>query len=184
MLSITGKKECRRSDHGMSITRIIMSDESSRRWKASLMAGSLGFMFGAVAVSFFVRCPRRQRGPINDRIYCNERTRRPSRTDSEQGVPLVEDVIVPPPFLWEPQATTPRRQKAAFRHTSSERRFSGPYAGIPITAISENVFTVISKDNNNEHQQREQQQQQQLEFLSTMTFANGGIRAPSCPCCQ
>ena len=170
----------------MSITRIIMSDESSRRWKASLMAGSLGFMFGA-AVSFFVLCRRRQRGPINDRICCNERTRRPSHNEPS-GVPLVQDVIVPPPFLWEPQAATPRRQKAAFRHyTSSEKRFSGPHAGIPITAISDNVFTVISKDNNNERQQQrehQQHQQQQLEFLSTMTFANGGIRAPSCPCCQ
>jgi hypothetical protein len=29
-----------------------------------------------------------------------------------------------------------------------------------------------------------QAQQQQLEFLSNMTFANGGLRAPSCPCCQ
>jgi hypothetical protein len=29
-----------------------------------------------------------------------------------------------------------------------------------------------------------QDQQQQLEFLSNMTFANGGLRAPSCPCCQ
>jgi hypothetical protein len=24
---------------------------------------------------------------------------------------------------------------------------------------------------------------QQLEFLSNMTFANGGLRAPNCPCC-
>jgi hypothetical protein len=23
-----------------------------------------------------------------------------------------------------------------------------------------------------------------LEFFATMTFANGGLRAPSCPCCQ
>jgi len=29
-----------------------------------------------------------------------------------------------------------------------------------------------------------QKQQQQLDFLSSMTFSNGGIRAPSCPCCQ
>jgi hypothetical protein len=26
-------------------------------------------------------------------------------------------------------------------------------------------------------------QQHQLEFLASMTFANGGLRAPSCPCC-
>ena len=25
---------------------------------------------------------------------------------------------------------------------------------------------------------------QQLEFLASMTFAGGGLRAPSCPCCQ
>jgi len=27
-------------------------------------------------------------------------------------------------------------------------------------------------------------QRQELEFLATMTFANGGLRAPSCPCCE
>lgn len=29
-----------------------------------------------------------------------------------------------------------------------------------------------------------QQQQEQLNFLASMTFSNGGLRAPSCPCCQ
>jgi hypothetical protein len=28
------------------------------------------------------------------------------------------------------------------------------------------------------------QQQKQLELLATMTFANGGFRGPSCPCCK
>lgn len=28
------------------------------------------------------------------------------------------------------------------------------------------------------------QQNQQLELLASMTFANGGFRPPSCPCCQ
>lgn len=32
-------------------------------------------------------------------------------------------------------------------------------------------------------QDSREQQQKQLEFLSTMTFANGGLRLPSCPCC-
>lgn len=26
--------------------------------------------------------------------------------------------------------------------------------------------------------------EEQLQFLACMTFANGGLRSPSCPCCQ
>lgn len=33
-------------------------------------------------------------------------------------------------------------------------------------------------------EQWQKQQQQQLEFLASMTFAGGTLRAPSCPCCQ
>jgi len=28
------------------------------------------------------------------------------------------------------------------------------------------------------------EQQQQLDFLASMKFSNGGLRPPSCPCCQ
>jgi hypothetical protein len=28
------------------------------------------------------------------------------------------------------------------------------------------------------------EQKQQLDFLASMTFSNGGLRPPSCPCCQ
>eukprot|EP00986_Skeletonema_menzelii_P012270 scaffold6699_cov80-Skeletonema_menzelii.AAC.3 len=27
-------------------------------------------------------------------------------------------------------------------------------------------------------------EEEQLQFLACMTFANGGLRSPSCPCCQ
>lgn len=30
----------------------------------------------------------------------------------------------------------------------------------------------------------DESQEDQLEFLASMTFAGGGLRAPSCPCCQ
>jgi hypothetical protein len=29
-----------------------------------------------------------------------------------------------------------------------------------------------------------EEQHQQLRFLASMTFSNGGVRSPSCPCCQ
>lgn len=32
--------------------------------------------------------------------------------------------------------------------------------------------------------QKQEEQESSLEFLSSMSFANGGLRSPSCPCCQ
>jgi hypothetical protein len=34
------------------------------------------------------------------------------------------------------------------------------------------------------HISGDQEADKTLEFFATMTFANGGLRAPSCPCCQ
>lgn len=43
----------------------------------------------------------------------------------------------------------------------------------------------ISSGKRNENSgESKDQQLQELQFLASMTFANGGIRAPSCPCCR
>jgi hypothetical protein len=34
------------------------------------------------------------------------------------------------------------------------------------------------------HHREKEQQQQELDILSTMTFANGGLREPNCLCCR
>ena len=38
------------------------------------------------------------------------------------------------------------------------------------------------KDNSTKFQQ--EQEQQELHFLASMSFANGGLRTPTCRCCQ
>lgn len=46
-----------------------------------------------------------------------------------------------------------------------------------------NVASAILNVSNPNHLSAHEQQTQ-LSFLASMTFANGGIRSPSCPCCQ
>jgi len=38
--------------------------------------------------------------------------------------------------------------------------------------------------NKRRHNTADKSQKEQLEFLASMTFAGGGLRAPSCPCCR
>lgn len=40
-----------------------------------------------------------------------------------------------------------------------------------------------SRHGRHETQAAECSQKEQLDFLASMTFANGGLRSPSCPCC-
>ena len=42
---------------------------------------------------------------------------------------------------------------------------------------------VETKQFKNANEQNSREEMEQLQFLATMTFA-GGLRAPSCPCCQ
>lgn len=63
-------------------------------------------------------------------------------------------------FPWESQAAA-----------NETRRSSSPENG---KKFSKHMDKLSSK----------QQTQNELEFLASMTFANGGLRAPSCPCCQ
>jgi hypothetical protein len=43
---------------------------------------------------------------------------------------------------------------------------------------------IIAKDATSRRKEEENNSTEQLEFLASMTFSNGGLRAPSCLCCQ
>ena len=47
----------------------------------------------------------------------------------------------------------------------------------------DDAMITIPKANTNKSDDSKETKDRQLDFLASMTFANGGIRAPSCPCC-
>ena len=59
------------------------------------------------------------------------------------------------PFLWEPKSTTNSQDQQQQSNFMCEKR-----------------------------KKNHLQEQKELDFLSTMTFANGGLRAPNCVCCR
>lgn len=75
------------------------------------------------------------------------------------------------PFPWEPAADVKTTSS-----TDSARNL-----------FMSNAHHDDDEDDNDEistlHDKKAASQQHQLEFLASMTFANGGLRAPSCPCC-
>jgi hypothetical protein len=46
-----------------------------------------------------------------------------------------------------------------------------------------NIVVYQQQRTNSDVQLNSTENKQQLEFLASMTFANGGMRPPSCPCC-
>jgi hypothetical protein len=77
----------------------------------------------------------------------------------EQEEDNADDKVVP--FPWEPKPTRePSNKKKGAKYS-----FRDPATG------------------QKQDQNKKFDQQQQLDFLSSMTFANGGLRAPNCPCC-
>lgn len=78
--------------------------------------------------------------------------------EEEQDLALLS----PDPFPWEPKLTSSTDDTDTSNTTSPN-------------AITKN-HPIITTNNANE--------EQQLHFLSQMTFANGGLRSPSCPCYQ
>jgi hypothetical protein len=68
-----------------------------------------------------------------------------------------------PAFPWEPKKTAATKPKYMFRD-----RFD-----------SEHERKMTRK----KHPINTDDASKQLDFLASMTFANGGIRAPNCPCC-
>jgi hypothetical protein len=85
-------------------------------------------------------------------------------TEEEQEQELAP-LLSPDPFPWEPNRST----TSSTDDTDDTSNTTSP------NAITKH-HPIITISNANE--------EQQLHFLSQMTFANGGLRSPSCPCCQ
>lgn len=66
-----------------------------------------------------------------------------------------------------------------------------PWEPRSITKLSQSKLSSSDSHNTKEektvstgkHHQEDDAHQQQLQFLSSMTFANSSLRQPSCPCC-
>lgn len=71
-----------------------------------------------------------------------------------------------PTFAWE-TATIAKDEKSLVSSTNEHNKKSPPVRLITTRHIS-----------------GEKEAEKTLDFLASMTFANGGLRAPSCPCCQ
>jgi hypothetical protein len=94
----------------------------------------------------------------------------PSRKLDDQPVLPEKNVmaLVVPTFAWEtaPMAKDEKSSDGALSASSNQQNKSP----------SERLITTrhITGD----------EAEKSLEFFASMTFANGGLRAPSCPCCQ
>ena len=81
-------------------------------------------------------------------------------------------------FPWEPslQEDEDKKPKYSFRDKSTKGRM----ASMSTTKRQEQQNNISS----DKVTSIKQQQQHELNFLASMTFANGGIRTPNCLCCQ
>lgn len=66
--------------------------------------------------------------------------------------------------------------------TTHDARKVAPFPWEPRVSMSQLVETTQFDNLDKTHIAREETEQ--LQFLASMTFAGGGLRAPSCPCCQ
>jgi hypothetical protein len=80
-----------------------------------------------------------------------------------------QDSNEPSPFPWEPKSAS---KSYSFREPNYD---------------VENLFAVQDRARNTRHNNNSKSfratRDQKLDLLASMTFANGGLRAPSCPCC-
>ncbi len=81
-------------------------------------------------------------------------------------------------FPWEPN----------YEPHDSGKNYTQEWKTTSLAATSESSKSSPSMAFRSHHgrhktQAKEQSQKEQLEFLASMTFANGGLRSPSCPCC-
>ena len=76
--------------------------------------------------------------------------------------------------------TVGRKLKRDRKHYSvNERKF--PWEPLDST-VKRDIIDAFKVEHSQELSSQEQHHQ--LRFLASMTFSNGGIRSPSCPCCQ
>eukprot|EP00984_Skeletonema_dohrnii_P000470 scaffold161_cov121-Skeletonema_dohrnii-CCMP3373.AAC.3 len=67
---------------------------------------------------------------------------------------------------------------------SSSEPFPWEPNNTPISLSGTNLPSSSSPPQERKLQPSTSSAEEQLQFLACMTFANGGLRSPSCPCCQ
>ena len=80
-------------------------------------------------------------------------------------------------FPWEPNYEPHESRNSNTR----ERRATSLAADAPSKSSPSMVFG--GQHGRHQTQGTKHSQKEQLDFLASMTFANGGLRSPSCPCC-
>lgn len=126
----------------------------------------LSFLAGAAVVTALISCSfsknKKRGGKKNDK---KQEQNNPSSPSSSSSLPAAALLRVPPHnqryYAWD-----------ADTHSSVFDN-QDYYDQGTITAPNSNDSSVAPKE-----------KREQLEFLAAMTFANGGLRAPTCVCCQ
>eukprot|EP00533_Pseudo-nitzschia_delicatissima_P011166 CAMPEP_0116087554 /NCGR_PEP_ID=MMETSP0327-20121206/5423_1 /TAXON_ID=44447 /ORGANISM="Pseudo-nitzschia delicatissima, Strain B596" /LENGTH=136 /DNA_ID=CAMNT_0003578625 /DNA_START=129 /DNA_END=539 /DNA_ORIENTATION=+ len=80
-------------------------------------------------------------------------------------------------FPWEPNYTPNGSKNETSGRSATRNHDKDDHAkSLASAAFNSSYFR---------HERRitEQSHMEELDFLSSMTFANGGLRSPSCPCC-
>lgn len=97
----------------------------------------------------------------------------PTSEETKNVVISNEEPSTLPSFPWEPAAGA---TKTSISTDSARHLFmSNAHHDDDDDDDNDEIYTL--------HDKKVASQQHQLEFLASMTFANGGLRAPSCPCC-
>ena len=125
-----------------------------------------GILMTAAFVGLSIRYLTKRREDKSDKTALNDSS---SSRDDENAVVSTKR------FHWEPSGIDDGTVASNDDHQRTSSSRPSP----------KNSSSAVAGNNNNSNCviAATAYSQQQLHFLSQMTFANGGIRAPSCPCC-
>jgi hypothetical protein len=147
------------------MTKALSSIHQPTLFSAGLFATAFAWcyrLFAAAASS----ASRGKNDAIDDDYKC---AADPSRTMDDQPSLAEKNVtaLSVPTFAWETAPIAKSSAGAPSASSSNSQQNKSP---------SERLITTrhITGD----------EAEKSLEFFASMTFANGGLRAPSCPCCQ
>jgi hypothetical protein len=134
--------------------------ETSARSSLIVAVGTVSILVVAVAVHELSSTPRGSN--IENGLN------RDNEDDDDLKWNDVEDTTESPlpPFPWEPAKVGNNLIQDVYREPHTQ-----------------NIVAEASSLECKERQPQNSMRSQQLDLLASMTFANGGLRAPSCPCC-
>ena len=127
-----------------------------------------GILMTAAIVGISFRYLTKRREDKRDKPTLNDSSSSSSRDDENA-------VVSTKRFHWEPSGIDDGTVASNDDHQRTSSSRPSPKNSSSAVAGNNNNSNCVIADT--------AYSQQQLHFLSQMTFANGGIRAPSCPCC-